>query len=260
MDDQDRQLKALLGSRAELVGSITHDLKGLLSGVEGGFYLLNSGLKKDKKERIEQGFEMMQRSLGRIRRTVASVLYYVKDRDIDWQSVDVRELASLVQKELAEQAGHLGVALELKSSAGSFEADQFAVYSLLVNLVEYAIEACSIAKLKPSPSVTLSSSIGGEYAVFEVLVDGFVMEETTREHALAQFYSLKGIDRSHLGTFIAHNLVKSHGGTLQIEPAPDEESTQIVVKVPVARPADLQDEKDSSTQDQLAREWEGDSE
>ncbi len=104
------------------------------------------------------------------------------------------------------------------------------------------------------------SSISGEYAVFEVLVDGFVMEEETREHALTQFYSLKGVDRSHLGTFVAHNLAKKHGGSLQIESLPEEGSTRIVVKVPVARPAGLQDKKDSSTQDQLAREWEDDSE
>ncbi|MCP4679636.1 MAG: HAMP domain-containing histidine kinase [Deltaproteobacteria bacterium] len=258
MDELNKQLKDLLASQAELVGSITHDLKGLLSAVEGGIYLVSSGLEKDKKDRVEQGFEMMQRSLGRIRRTVAGSLYYVKDREVDWQTVDVMELTSSVQRELAEHAGHLGVVLETNASAGSFKADQFAIHSLLSNLVEYALEACTIAGLKPSPSIALSASVSGEHAVFEVLVDGFVMEEATREHALGQCYAPKGVDRSHLGIFVAHKLARSHGGTLRIVSLPDEKKTRFVVKIPVTRPADLPDEKDGSIQDQLRREWEGD--
>ncbi len=258
MDDLNKQLKDLLASQSELVGSITHDLKGLLSGVEGGIYLVSSGLKKDKKDRVEQGFEMMQRSLGRIRRTVASSLYYVKDRDVDWQSVDIAELVSSVQQDLDEHADHLGVILKTSASSGSLEADQFAVHSLLSNLVEYTLEACNIAKLKPSPSVTLSASVNGERAVFEVLVDGLVVEETTLKHALGQYYAPRGIDRSHLGIFVAHKLARGHGGTLEIVSTPDEKATRFLVEIPVAKPAELSDEKDTSTQDQLRREWESD--
>jgi len=189
---------------------------------------------------------------------VASSLYYVKERDVDWQSVDIAELTSSVQKDLEEQAGHLGVTLKTHGSSGSLEADQFAVHSLLSNLVEYALEACNIAKLTPSPSVTLSASVKGEHAVFEVLVDGLIMEEATRKIALGQSYKPRGIDRSHLGIFIAHKLTRGHGGSLHIVPKPDEKNTRFVVKIPVTRPAESPDEKDRSTQDRLKREWEGD--
>ena len=34
--DSENRLYALLASQGELVGSITHDLKGLISGLDGG--------------------------------------------------------------------------------------------------------------------------------------------------------------------------------------------------------------------------------
>ena len=49
-------------------------------------------MKKEKPERIGQGHEMMKRNLDRIRRTVASQLYYVKDREINWSELTLRDL------------------------------------------------------------------------------------------------------------------------------------------------------------------------
>ncbi|MCP4601942.1 MAG: HAMP domain-containing histidine kinase [Proteobacteria bacterium] len=258
MKDLEEQLLSLVASQGELVGSITHDIKGLLSGVEGGIYLVNSGLKKDKKERVAKGFEMMQRSLGRIQRTVASALYYVKDREIDWQSIDAQELVSSVSNALLEQANHLGIVLKVKAEACSFDADEFAVHSLLVNLVEYSIGACELAKLKPSPSVSLSANVSNEYATFDVFVDGFTMDDETKGHALGQFYSPKGIDRSHLGVFIARKIAQNHHGTFEITSLPDEGTTRFVIKFPALKPAESLEEGDSSEQDRLAREWDGD--
>ncbi len=65
----------LIASQGELVGSITHDLKGMLSGVEGGLYFIDSGIKKDKKERLDEGLAMLKRNLARLREAVASVLF-----------------------------------------------------------------------------------------------------------------------------------------------------------------------------------------
>jgi signal transduction histidine kinase len=258
MDEKNRQLQAMLDSKEELVGAITHDLKGLISGVEGGIYFVSSGIKKHKKARVDQGIEMMQRSLARIRRTVAGSLYYVKDRNVDLRLVDIQQLIVSVCSDLEQQAHHLGVSLKANDGAGTIQADQLAVHSLFSNLAEYAMEACSIAKLHSSPTVTLSATINGDLAVFEVLGNGFVIPEITREQALGQYFAPSGLDRSHLGTFMAHRLVQSHGGKLHVVSSEDEGTTCFVVEMPVTGPADVQTEAGSATMDRLAREWEDD--
>ncbi len=241
----EKELEALLASQAELVGSLTHDLKGLLSGIDGGIYLADSGFKKDKPERITQGFEMVKRNMGRIRRTVSSVLYYVKDREVSWEQIDIREMTSSVTKVLQEKADHDGVKLHVKVEEGSFEGGEIAVHSLLVNLVEYSLEACRQGGAESSSTeVTLAAALNDQQVVFDIIANGFVIEEEPRKLALGEYYTPRGVDRSHLGLFIAHKLAKSHQGTLSISSSPEKGTTHFSVKLPRVKPADLPTETD----------------
>ena len=44
MEGPEKDLNALLRSQGELIGSIAHDLKGLINGIEGGMYFVDSGM------------------------------------------------------------------------------------------------------------------------------------------------------------------------------------------------------------------------
>jgi len=52
---QIRELQSQLASIGLLVGSISHGIKGLLTGLDGGIYMVNTGFAKDKPERVEGG-------------------------------------------------------------------------------------------------------------------------------------------------------------------------------------------------------------
>ncbi len=92
---QIRELQSQLTSIGLLVGSISHGIKGLLTGLDGGIYMVNSGFAKDKPERVEKGWEMVQRNVERIRSMVLDILYYAKDRELIVEDVD---LAALVDE------------------------------------------------------------------------------------------------------------------------------------------------------------------
>ena len=79
---QIRELQSQLTSIGLLVGSISHGIKGLLTGLDGGIYLVNTGFEKDKPERVEKGWAMVQRNVDRIRGMVLDILYYAKDREL----------------------------------------------------------------------------------------------------------------------------------------------------------------------------------
>ena len=78
-----RRLQPQLASIGLLVGSISHGIKGLLSGLDGGIYLVNTGLEKERPERVKKGWEMVQRNVAAIRSMVLDILYYAKDRELD---------------------------------------------------------------------------------------------------------------------------------------------------------------------------------
>ena len=77
---QIRQLQSQLASLGLVISSISHGIKGLLTSLDGGIYLVNTGLSKNDRKRFEQGWKMVERNVTRIRRMVLDLLYYAKDR------------------------------------------------------------------------------------------------------------------------------------------------------------------------------------
>jgi len=86
---QIRQLQDKLTSVGMLIGTISHGIKGLLNALDGGIYLVNTGLKKDDRSRIDQGWEIASRNIRRIRSMVMDILYYAKD---DLGKADFKEM------------------------------------------------------------------------------------------------------------------------------------------------------------------------
>ncbi len=235
MEGREKDPNALLHSQGELIGSIAHDLKGLINGIEGGMYFVESGMKKEKPERIVQGHEMMKRNLERIRRTVASQLYYVKNREINWKELSIQDVVSSATDSLQGRADHLGVAVEINAGEGALEGDEIAVQSMLTNVLDYAIEACERCKKETKSFVVGSAGPSGEWAVFDLRAEGFCIEEESRALALADTYKPRGVDRSHLGLFIANKIAGNHQGSLEIEAAAEPPCTRFLIKVPGTR-------------------------
>jgi nitrogen fixation/metabolism regulation signal transduction histidine kinase len=210
----------------------------LINGIEGGMYFVSSGMKKGKQERVGQGHDMMKRNLDRIRRTVASILYYVKDREINWTELSIQGVVSSVVKAMEDRAGHLGVTMEIQAEDGTFEGDEFAVNSMLLNVVDYALEVCHRAQKENAASLVGSARVYEGWATFDLCAEGFPMEEESRQLALAPYYAPRGVDRSHLPLFIANRILRNHLGTLEIKVSADPPSTRFLIKVPTTRAAD----------------------
>ena len=233
-----RQVQDRLTKLGLLVGSISHGIKGLLNGLDGGIYLMETGFNKDNMGRVKKGWDMMQRNVDRIRSMVLNVLYYAKDREPAYESMEIAEVtrsATEVQRSRAEQ---FGVQLAVEAREGTFEGDKHAVGSMLVNLVENALDACRTDN-KPQHQVTVRGSVVGGEALFEVQDNGIGMDQETREKVFSLFFSSKGAEGTGLGMFIAYKIVKSHGGTIEIE-SEQGQGTRFVVRLPAAPPADKQ--------------------
>lgn len=237
MEGPEKDLHAFVQSQGELIGSIAHDLKGLINGIEGGMYFVSSGMKKEKPERIEQGHEMMKRNLERIRRTVASQLYYVKDREINWKELNIRDVVSTAVDSLQGRADHLGVTVKISAVEGTLEGDELAMQSMLVNVLDYALEACERSKKENQVSVVGSAGPSEGWVAFDLRAEGFCMEDESRGLALADTYKPRGVDRSHLGLFLANKIAKTHHGTLEIEAGQGPACTRFLIKVPSTKAA-----------------------
>ena len=214
-----RELQDKLTSVGLLIGSISHGIKGLLNGLDGGIYLVNTGLKKNDTQRIDQGWEIVSRNIRRIRSMVMDILYYAKDREPDWENISVKELMEEVCENFSDRAkrNNIDYLCEIDPDAEQLEADRNAVRSLLINLLDNSLDACRIDTKKKSHTVTLKVEHRPNQIIFNISDDGIGMDRESREKAFSLFFSSKGAGGTGLGLFIANKIAEAHGGSISIE-------------------------------------------
>jgi PAS domain S-box-containing protein len=216
---QIRELQDKLTDVGLLIGSISHTIKGLLNGLDGGIYLVNTGLKNNDRDRIDSGWEMALRNLDRIRSMVMDILYHVKDREPEWQIISAKELIDEICEIMIEKAKRLNITVECKidPEVGKFEADLTSVRSLFVNLLENALDACRLDKKKSDHRVYIELEGTPDEVIFNVSDNGTGMTREIREKAFSLFFSSKGSGGTGLGLYIANKIAQSHGGNINIE-------------------------------------------
>ncbi len=226
-----RQLQSQLESIGMLIGTISHGIKGLLTGLDGGMYMVNTGLQKNNQPRVTQGWEMVQRNIERIRSMVLNILYYAREREPVWETVSATALQDEVCEIVAARAAEHGVELQKESDAetGEFEADGKAVRSLLVNLLENSIDACRVDRKKTAHQVKVGLKGSPDDIRFEIRDNGIGMDRETREKVFSLFFSSKGAEGTGLGLFIANHIAQAHGGRIEVESEIDQGACFCVV-------------------------------
>lgn len=216
---QIRQLQSQLTSIGLLISSISHGLKGLLNGLDGGVYLVNSGLEKDNQERVQKGWDIVLRNVSRIKSMVLDILYYAKDREPDYEKLSGKALLEDVYDIIKPKADSLGVKLSKSCDLDKceFEGDAKAVRTLLVNLAENSLDACRVDTKKDEHNISVSLSECGEFIQFEITDNGIGMDRATKEKAFSLFFSSKGGEGTGLGLFVSNKIAQSHGGSIEIE-------------------------------------------
>jgi len=232
-----RRLQSQLTSLGLLIGSVSHGLKGLLNGLSGGMYLVNSGFEKDNRKRVEQGWEMVQRNVARIRSMVSDILYYAKERTPNWEPMSARDVAEEVCSLMEGRAKEQGVKLlkVVDVADGNFEADVNAVRAMLANLVENSLDACRLDKAKADHEVSFRVREDDGQIAFEIEDNGIGMDRETREKAFTLFFSSKGTEGTGLGLFISHRIAEAHGGSIALE-SDVGVGTRFIVRMPRKRP------------------------
>ncbi len=234
---QIRELQSQLTSIGLLISSISHGLKGLINSLDGGIYLVNNGLKTGNQERVEKGWDIVLRNVGRIRSMVLDILYYAKDREPDWEELSapdvIEEVIALIEDKAKEQG--VRIAKDIDPETGGFEGDAKAIRTLLVNLAENSLDACRVDKKKSDHSVKFSLRGTLDHVRFEIEDNGIGMDAETREKAFTLFFSSKGSEGTGLGLFISNKIAQAHGGDIVVE-SEEGEGTRFIVSLPRNRP------------------------
>lgn len=213
------ELQDHLSSLGLMISSISHGIKGLLTGLDGGMYLLDSGLSQKREDRIKEGWDVVKLMAERIRKMVLDILYFAKERDLKWERIDALSFAEEIAKVLAPKMSDHDIEFEKKfdTKIGEFEVDAGHIHSALINILDNAVDACTIDPKKKAHKISFYVGQDRNYIDFEVIDNGIGMDADIQAKIFTPFFSAKGEKGTGLGLFIANKIIEQHGGNIEVK-------------------------------------------
>jgi signal transduction histidine kinase len=185
-------------------------------------YLLETGLEKDKAERVEEGWQDLKSIVGRVRKLVHNILFFAKERELEPDRIGVVNFAEDVAATLAPRIKAKGIeyVCDFDATLEEIEIDAGVVRLALMNILENALDACTEDDVRKSHRIVFRAKQEEKQIVFEIEDNGIGMDCETRESLFTLFFSSKGDKGTGLGLFIANKVIDQHGGKITVDSTP----------------------------------------
>jgi len=223
-----KELQKELAFLGQSVATLSHDIKNILEGLQGGAYVVDEALKDHDPELMEKGWSVVKKNISEISRLVQNILYSTKKRKPAYESVALEEMLMEMVGFYYEKAQLIDCRLraQVNPTLSEVYVDPGAARRMLGNLISNALEACSRDRGKALHSISVRADhYDARHFMLEVEDDGIGMDDSTSEKIFSQFFSTKGTDGTGLGLLVVHDIVKEHGGRIEVLSAPGRGST-----------------------------------
>ncbi len=215
-----------LSAVGHTVAGLAHGIKNLNTALEGGMYMLKSGVSQGNIERIQKGMEMLARNIERVSIFVKAFLSFSKGREIQAKICDPAEIAKEVVDLYAVKADKLGITLKYEKIGDIAPAsiDFESMHECLTNLVGNAIDACQMSD-ENSCYVTVRTFEEYKTIIYEVADNGCGMDYEVKRKVFTTFFTTKGLGGSGIGLLMTKKIVHEHGGTINLKSKPGKGTT-----------------------------------
>ncbi len=244
-----RRLEDHLTSLGFMIGSISHGIKGLLTSLDGGLYLMEAGFNANNTKKIQEGFTLSREMTSRIKKLVLDILYYTKTRTLAWEHYSAKSFMEETMNMVAIKAEKHGIAVdhkfEILTGTDEFEIDKDSLQAAMLNILENAIEACiddqtdsrnlplgQVAKLH---AIRFAARVDQEKVLFRIQDNGKGMDKATLKNIFTIFFSSKVKKSTGLGLFLAHKVISQHRGEIKVV-STENQGTRFIIKIPRSVP------------------------
>ncbi|MDH3555302.1 MAG: PAS domain S-box protein [Deltaproteobacteria bacterium] len=214
-----------LAAMGQATAGIAHGVKNILHAMKLGAFMVDKGFEKEKPDLLRKGWNLVGNNINRISRMTLDMLSYARSSPPARQSCSLNEIVDQVCELMVEKARErqIDLVLDLDSTLPSVSVDVEDIHSCLMNLVTNAIEA--FPESGEGGLITVSSRDAGEAGVsLHVKDTGKGMPKELQEQVFKYLYSTKGARGTGLGLAITQKIIHEHGGTIEVESAPNEGS------------------------------------
>lgn len=224
-----------LAAIGQAVTGIAHCIKNMLSGIQGGVYLVGITLQKLTGGQPDRGFEMLKRNQERMMGLVKDMLTFSKEHEPEYVKTDLNELVESVVDMVRTAADErkVNLAFDPDRSLDKIFMEPTSIYRCVLNLVSNAIDACN----DEGSRVTVRTCKGSrDSAVIEVEDNGSGIPAEVVDQIFQPFFSSKGSKGTGLGLAVTRKIIQEHGGSLTVDSTPGQGST-FTIRLPYRPPS-----------------------
>jgi PAS domain S-box-containing protein len=215
-----------LAAVGQTVASVAHGIKNILTGLEGGMYVASTGLKKGDAQRIERGWSMLARNMGRISTLARDLLAFSRGDTVQPSLIDpaqiVREVIELYRDKARQH--NIEIVTQIVGDITPAAMDAGGIHSALTNLISNAVDAC-LVDARESNTITVKLHEEDDCLSFEVTDTGCGMDYEIKQKAFTSFFTTKGSEGSGLGLLTTRKIVQQHGGEITFDTTLDAGTT-----------------------------------
>ncbi len=207
---------ARMAAIGQTMAELSHYIKNVLAGFEASSSLLESGLEKDNRKLIEQGWSFLKQSEEKISSLVMNMLSYSKNRKPSFDLHDVNkvvgDVVSLMQPRLKEKS--IGIESNLDKNIKEIVIDSDGIYNCVLNLISNAMEAIEGENGKITVN-TLDDKENKQVKI-EIKDNGNGIPKDKLNNVFNLFYSSKK-KGTGLGLAVTKKIIDEHKGKISVE-------------------------------------------
>lgn len=214
-----------LAAVGQTVAALSHHIKNILQGLRSGGEIITIGLKDHDFNLMQQGWRIVEKNQGKIYDLVMDMLSYSKEREPNFEEIDVNALVREVVELVAGRATALNVDLQTDLQPLPLcQADREGFHRALLNIVGNALDAVEESE---KPSVIIRTGIDQPAAQILIAVtdNGPGIAPGKRHELFKPFVSTKGSRGTGLGLAVSRKILRENGGDVVVISQPGQGST-----------------------------------
>jgi two-component system, NtrC family, sensor kinase len=204
-----------LAAMGQTIATLSHHVKNILQGLNGGSYLVNEGIKRSQIDTIAKGWRIVEKNQERISSLVMDMLTFSKERAPTLAPVDLRMIIDDCLELLATRFGEARVDLRW-SRPEKFRdvlADSEAIHRAVLNVLTNALDALAENE---KPQIRLELSIKSGKAIIDIIDNGPGIPNEDLTKIFSLFESSKGSRGTGLGLPVTQKILREHGGDILV--------------------------------------------
>ena len=208
-----------LATLGQSIALLSHGIKNILEGLQGGAYVVDEGIKDLDLELVKKGWNIVSKNIFDVTDFVKNILHSSKSHRLRFENVSPGQLVKDSVALFREKGAglHIRFREQVNPYLPEVSVEIAGVRRVLNNLIWNAMEACINDKQKKNHFVSVKTDFyDDDHFMFEITDNGIGMDQATQQKIFDEFFSTKGSGGTGLGLAVVDKIVNVHGGKIEV--------------------------------------------